>query len=267
MVKTLTLELLRDIWLMHQPSVDTYATMAMEYLSGKEISTGFFSSLKLPDVPGNVALIPVAGALTKSDVCGWMGTRTISMMINKAASDKKVESIIVLFENCPGGQVDGTEEFANAITNAKKKKPVMGAVSGLCASAGIWGLTQCTEAYATSQTDLIGCIGVVGKIRNPAKADADKKEFIEVYSDFSPDKNKEFSDASIYKEQILNPMALLFQSAVKNGRGDRLKISQEDVLTGKTYIAAKAQAAGLVDGIMPFNKIVNRSLSLAKSIK
>lgn len=267
MVKQLTLELLRDIWLMHQPSVEAYAAAAVQYLSGKEIATGFFSSLKLPDVPDNVALIPIAGALTKADVCGWTGTRSLSMMINQAAADKKKESIILLFENCPGGQVDGTHELAEAVSMAKKRKPVFGAVSGLCASAGVWVSSQCTEVYATSPTDFIGCIGVMGRMKNPAKAEKGDSDYIEVISDFSPDKNAEFKDVSVFRESHINPLAQLFQNAVTAGRGNRLKLDKENVLTGKTYVADKAREGGLIDGIMSFNKIVNRSLSMAKSIK
>lgn len=267
MVKTLTLELLREIWLMHQPSVDTYAAMAIQYLSGKEVPIGFFSSLKLPEVPDNVALIPVVGALTKADVCGWTGTRSLSMMMDEAAADKKKDSIILLFENCPGGQVNGTEEFAQSINMAKKKKPVMGAISDLCASAGVWAGSQCTELFAVTNTSFVGCIGVIGTMKNPAKADSDTKDYIEVISDFSPDKNSESRDEKVYRDAMINPLAKMFHEAVMSGRGDKLKLNKENVLSGKTYVAQSAKEFGLIDGIMPFNKIVNRSLSLAKSIK
>lgn len=267
MAKTLTLELLRGIWLMHEPSMEVYAAAAVEYLAGREIATGFFSSLTLPDVPKNVALIPVVGALTKSDTCGWAGTRTLSNLVNAAAADKTKDSIIMLYENCPGGQVDGSQEFAEAVMNAKKRKPVLGVVSGLCASAGVWNLAQTTESYATAATDFIGCIGVMGKIRNPAKAEGDKKDFVEVISDFSPDKNSEFKDVNAFREQHINPLAKIFHESVKAGRGDKLKLDKENVLSGKTYIASQAVEFGLIDGIMPFDKIVKRSIMLAKTIK
>jgi ClpP class serine protease len=266
-VKTLTLELLRDVWLMHEPSVEIYATAAAEYLTGKEVSTGFFSSLKLPDVPNNVALIPVVGALTKADVCAWQGTRSLTMLLNEAAKDNSKDSIILLFENCPGGQVDGTQEFGNAVIAAKKRKPVLGAVSGMCASAGVWINSQTTESYATTSTDFIGCIGVLGRMRNPAKAKEDNKDYVEVISDFSPDKNSESKSIDAYKAQMINPLAKIFHDNVKSGRGDKLKLEKENVLSGKTYIAQDAVDYGLIDGILSFDKIVKRSIMLAKSIK
>lgn len=266
MAKILTLELLRDIWLMHQPSVEIYGIAAQQYLAGKEIATGFFSSLQLPNVPDNIALIPIVGGLTKADVCGWKGTRSMSLDLAAAAADKKKEAIILLFENVPGGQVNGTQEFADEINSAKKRKPVVGAVFDMCASAGVWLSSQCTEVFATAETDFIGCIGVMGRMRNPKKADNENADIIEVISDFSPDKNAEFKDVNVFRETHVNPLAKIFQENVKAGRGDRLKLKKEDVLTGKTYIASQAKEFGLIDGIMPFNKIVKRSLTLAKTI-
>lgn len=267
MAKTLTLELLRNIWLMHEASVEMYSVVVADYLAGKEISTGFFSSLQLPDVPNNVALIPIAGVLTKSDICGGKGSRSIAFDIAAAARDPKKESIIILFENCPGGQVDGTHELAEAVIRAKGSKPVIGATSGMCCSAGVWVNSQTTESYATAPTDLIGCIGVMGRIRNPEKADKKPEDYIEVISDLSPDKNRDMKDASVYKEQIVNPLCKIFHETVKAGRGEKLKLSKEDVLTGKTYLAESAKSFGLIDGIMPFDRIVKRSLQLAKTIK
>lgn len=267
MAKTLTLELLRNIWLMHEPSVEMYSLVVADYLAGKEISTGFFSSLQLPDVPNNVALIPIAGVLTKSDICGGKGTRSLSFDLNAAAGNSKIESIILLFENCPGGQVDGTDELAQAVVNAKKKKPVMGAISGMCCSAGVWINSHTTETYATSLTDQIGCIGVMGRVMNPDKADKKPADYIEIISDLSPDKNQDMKDANVRKEQLINPLCKIFHDNVMAGRGDKLKLSKENVLSGKTYLAGPAKEFGLIDGIMPFNKIVNRSLHLAKSIK
>lgn len=246
--------------MMNESFIQAYANAAKEYLAGKEISTGFFSKLTLPDVPDNVALIPVNGAMTKADVCSGFGTRSLTEQLNQAAADPSKNSIILYFETVPGGQVDGTEVFADAIKAASDKKPVISAVSGMCCSAGVWAASQSTEIFATSATDQIGCIGVLARLNNPETA---SKDVIEVVSDLSPDKNAEFKDFQILKDMYLNPVALLFQNAVKAGRGDRLK-DGEKVLTGGTFIAAEAKKNGLIDGVMSFEKIVQRANYLAK---
>ena len=246
--------------MMTETSIQAYANAAKEYLAGNIISTGFFSQIELPSVPDNIALIPINGAMTKADICGGMGTRSLTAAINQAAADPSKDSIILYFESVPGGQVDGTEIFANAIKAASELKPVLSAVSGLMASAGVWAGSQSTEIYATSATDQIGCIGVMAKLRNPATASNDT---IDVISDLSPDKNAEFKDVQILKDMYLNPVAAMFQDAVKEGRGDKLKAGDK-VLTGGTFIATEAKKNGLIDGIMPFEKIVQRANYLSK---
>lgn len=253
--------------MIHEPSVQFYARLANDLLLGKEISTGLFGKLQLPDVPENVALVTMAGVLTKSDVCGSTGSRSLAKQMTAAASDPKIEAIILLSEACPGGQVDGTQELCNAIISAKKLKPVVGAVSGMACSAGYWGIATCTESYSQSETDILGCIGVVATMRNPKKVDAENADLIEVYSDLSPDKNIESRDIAIYKTQTINPLAEVFHDSVKAGRGDRLKLKKENVLSGKTYIAKQAAEYGMIDGVMPFNKIVSRALFLARTQK
>lgn len=245
---------------MQESALRVHVDAALELLAGKEISTGLFSSMTLPDVPDNVALITINGVMTKADVCGGMGTRSMTDAINQAANDPSKKSILLYFESVPGGQVDGTSIFADAIKAASAKKPVLSAISGMCCSAGVWAASQSTEIFATSATDQIGCIGVMARLNNPA---VKKDDTIDVVSDLSPDKNAEFKDVQILKDMYLNPVAQLFQNAVIAGRGDALKIGDK-VLTGGTFIAGEAKKNGLIDGIMPFDKIVQRANYLAQ---
>lgn len=249
---------------MHAESVELFARMGFDLLAGREVATGFFSSLELPDVPQNIALVPIVGPMFKSDVCQSQGSRSLTKMVNAAAADNSIDGIIILSESCPGGQVDGSEELANAITAAGKKKPVIGAISGMACSAGYRQIAACTEAYAQSVTDIVGCIGVVGRMKNPKSANAENEDVVEVYSDLSPDKNGEFRDVETYKQNILNPMAKAFHDGVIAGRGDRLKLSKENVLSGKVYLAQSAKEFGLIDGVMPMNKIIARINFLSK---
>jgi septal ring factor EnvC (AmiA/AmiB activator) len=48
----------------------------------------------------------------------------------------------------------------------------------------------------------------------------------------------------------------MFQDAVTNGRGDRLKKGKVNPLSGHTYVATLAHEYGLVDGIKPFEQII-----------
>jgi len=239
---TFPLELLRDAFLIAPDLVDLYSSAARDYLAGITISTDLFSKLAMPSTPENVALIPMAGVLTKADICGGLGSRSLTNMVEAAAVDPAISSI----------------------ARVNKIKPVMGAISGMACSAATWILTQCQEIFATSSTDLVGCIGVMARMRNPKSVQEGEADYITIYSDLSPDKNKEFNDPDKLRESYLNPVAKIFQHDVLAGRGDRLQTAKENVLTGKTYIAGQAQKAGLIDGILPIEKIISRSLFLSK---
>jgi ClpP class serine protease len=263
-VKTLALELLRDYWIMHAGSVELYSRYAHDLLAGREISTGLFSSLQLPEVPPNIAMVSMVGPLMKSDVCNAKGSRSLMMEMQQAANDPTIDAIIFLSEACPGGQVSGTQELGDAVRMANAKKPVIGVVSDMACSAAVWALSPSQEIYSTSATAMVGCIGVVAQMRNPKKVDAENADIIEVYSDLSPDKNAEYRSVDMYKENILNPIAQLFHETVLAGRGDKLKLSKENVLSGKTYLAKQATEYGLIDGVMPFSKIIARANFLSK---
>lgn len=254
MKRNLAIELMHDVWLMRSDTLQFYGSLGHDILLGKEISTGFFSSLSLPELPKNVALVVLNGPLAKSDVCEAEGSRTLTNKVNAAANDKSIDSIIILSENCPGGQVDGTQILADAIASANAIKPVYGAISGMACSAAVWALVNCTNIFATSSTDIFGCIGTMGRLKNPKAAT--ENDYVEIVSDLSPDKNSEFKNPDLLKTAYLNPVTELFHDAVKTGRGDRLKTSKENVLSGKIYIAADAIKYGLIDGLMSMEEII-----------
>ena len=251
----LAIAILSDNWLLHPSFISLYANAAKAFLKGNEIGAGLFPVLTLPAVPKNISLITINGAMTKSNFCGGIGTRALTEAINQAADDPSKDSIILYWESVPGGQVDGTQIFANAIKAASKKKPVLSAISGMCCSAGVWCASQSSEIWATSQTDQFGSVGVMARLKNPKSTNTD---YIDVISDLSPDKNAEFKDVQILKDMYINPVAKLFQEAVKAGRGSALKINSK-ALTGGTFIASAAKGNGLIDGVMSFEKIILRA--------
>lgn len=266
----LALELLRDSWLIREDSLNTYGAYAYQYLlaelESKTVSQGLFGEIALPEVPSDIALITLSGPLTKADYCGSEGTRSLTNKVLAAAKDPAITGLLVYAESCPGGQVDGTPVLADAIAQARKKKPVVSAISGMTCSAGYWIQSQSDESWATSWTDSIGCIGVLARMKNPKKL-AENEDFVTVYSDLSPDKNIESRDLQLYKEKHLNPVAEMFHDAVKKGRGSRLDLSKENVLSGATYLAEEATKYGMIEGVMPIHKIIARIGFLARTKK
>lgn len=198
--------------------------------------------------PGSIAVIRLSGPLMKNDqFCGPVGTSTVGSWIKQADKNPNIDGIILVGDS-PGGTVDGTEELASIVKGTKK--PIVGLVDGLCASAAYWVLSQCDEIIANGQTSTIGSIGTMmswASVR-PLLEKAGVK-FHEVYSSMSPDKNRMFTEAdggnySLLVE-TLDSITKVFHSNVKAGRAS----IDESALTGHTYLSNQAKKIGLIDSI------------------
>jgi hypothetical protein len=88
---------------------------------------------------GNVALIPVIGALAKyGDMCSY-GMQDYQSMIARANADPSIDGMVLVMDT-PGGTVDGTPEFGLSVKNSPKPVGVFG--DGMVASAGMWVASQ-----------------------------------------------------------------------------------------------------------------------------
>jgi ClpP class serine protease len=204
----------------------------------------------------SIAVIPITGPLMKSDFCGSFGTSTLKMLVSMAANTDSVKTIIFPIDT-PGGTVDGTQALADEISNCGKQ--TIGLADGMMCSAGYWIGSSCSEIYASSKTDIIGCIGTMLSLQD--NTEAMKARGIvrrEYYADDSKDKNGAINEAikgngKALIEELLNPMNNAFLGAVRNNRAGKIK---EDALSGKDYTSENALAIGLIDGIKTFDQII-----------
>jgi len=219
---------------------------------------------------GSVAVIPVQGPLMKQDFCGDFGTATLANLFRLAENTKTIQSIVLMIDS-PGGTVDGTSAFADTIR--RSKKPTLAAIDGLGASAAYWLASSAQEVIATSKTDIVGSIGTMVSWRDWSKAYENNGIVLrEYYATKSTDKNRAFKEANtgdgrMLIQEMLDPINNEFTSAVKTNRYGKLDLQNEDVLTGKTYVASKAKQSGLIDNIMSFDQAIKRSMQMAKTIR
>jgi protease IV len=202
-----------------------------------------------------IAIIPVEGVLMKYDSCGSYGTQSMADMITRAANHPNVIGIIAEMDT-PGGNVAGVRLMADAINEARKKKPVVAFVNdGMCASGGYWLASQCDEIISSHSTNIIGSIGVMIGFRDTRKRDeALGIQDIVVYADGSEEKHGEFrsameGDFTGLKLKMLNPIREAFKSAVTSGRGGKLKTDLIDPLKGAIFGDETSIKLGLVDSI------------------
>ena len=216
-----------------------------------------------------VAVIPVQGTVQKRGGYCSLGTKDLVAHLQAANRDPEI-SAIVLDIDSPGGQVDGTEEFAQAI--AASGKPVVAYIDGLGASAAYWIASQASSIFINSaSTGYAGSLGVlcmsinqseylekqglkVEILRSSRAVDKARLNGVEALSD----------EARAQVQADLDQIADTFISAVEQGRAGKLS-AKEDVFTGKVYRGADALKHGLVDKVGSLQDAVNHAAKLAQS--
>jgi protease-4 len=216
-----------------------------------------------------VAVIPVQGTVQKRGGYCSLGTKDLVAQVQAANRDPEI-SAIVLDIDSPGGQVDGTEELAQAV--ALSGKPVVAYIDGLGASAAYWIASQASYIFINSaSTGYAGSLGVLCMSINQSAFLEKQGVKVEILrSSRAVDKARlngvEEMDESVRAsvQADLDQIGETFIAAVEKGRAGKLS-TKEDVFTGKVYRGADALKYGLVDKIGSLQDAVNKAASLAQS--
>jgi protease-4 len=245
----------------HGPSL---ATGIAQVLAGRSGGAGSANTSG-----SKVAVIPVQGTVQKRGGYCSLGTKDLVAHLQAANRDPEI-SAIVLDIDSPGGQVDGTEEFAQAV--ALSGKPVVAYIDGLGASAAYWIASQASYIFINSaSTGYAGSLGVLCMSINQSDFLAKQGLKVEILrSSRATDKARvngvEEMDESVRAavQADLDQTGETFISAVEKGRAGKLS-TKEDVFTGKVYRGSDALKYGLVDKVGSLQDAVNHAASLAQS--
>jgi signal peptide peptidase SppA len=208
------------------------------------------------EIKDGVAHIPIIGELSEkpsfsATLFGADQTTYGSIIdnINTAVNDDDVEKIIFEIDS-PGGTVAGVDQTAMAIRAIKK--PTLGRVHNMAASAAYYLAAQTDKIISISPTAEIGSIGVAAEIID--SSERDNKNGVRVHtivSNNSEDKRPDIT-TNEGRDKIksrLNEMYSVFVRRVAEGRG----ISEDKVLKdfgkGGVLIASKALNVGMIDAI------------------
>jgi protease IV len=282
-------EFVKGMWFMHLPALEIYGVLAHKLVSGEKVEFPQLGNQEAKailnyydengkrlradedghvSVPRNsVAVVQMVGPLIKyGDWCTY-GADEIVGALDAANSNPNVSSIILDVDG-PGGSVSAISPFEAFA--GRKTKPVLALVDQCC-SAHLYSSLLVADHMmaANSISALIGSIGVVMSWRDNKKyLESLGYEFHEVYPDESEDKNKAFRLAmegnyDLIKEEMLSPLAIKFQNAVKAARPN-LKVNEKGLLTGKTYMADKALDLGLIDSIGDMKQAMQMAMMLGE---
>jgi protease-4 len=221
----------------------------------RQVTAGHAQDNQFAKAPkDSVAIIPLRGDMMKEGTMCSYGTEEIAAVIREAADARNIIGTRLDIDS-GGGAVDAIAPMLEAIAFSQSKgKPVV-ARCDLCASAAYYVACHCNRIVADNDISAeFGSIGVMMQFPDYAKYYEQKGIKIHtIYSDLSDYKNAPFEaarkgDYKAIKQEMLNPLAVQFQEAVKSRR-QNLKADVEGILNGRMFYAKDALANGLIDQI------------------
>lgn len=211
-----------------------------------------------------VAIISLSGVLTKDAfLSAWLpgGTsmRNAGEAFNAALLDTSINSIM-LYIDSPGGTVDGTEELASLIYEARGKKPIIAYSDGQITSAAYWIGSAADKIYISGNTVQAGSIGVVAAHVDVSEQD---RMFGEKITEITAGKYKRIAgshaplseEGRSYLQEQVDVIYSVFVTAVAKNRN----ISEKKALAmadGKIFIGQYTVDIKLVDGIAAFDEVL-----------
>jgi signal peptide peptidase SppA len=212
------------------------------------------------------AVIPIKGVLTKglsffSFLFGGSSMKQIGIAFDKALNDPLVKAIVLDIDS-PGGTVDGTEELAEAIFQARGQKPILAYTDGTMASGAYWIASAADEIFISGDTVQVGSIGVVATHVDQSRADA---AYGEKWTEITAGKYKRIASAhaplteagAAYIQEQVDYLYSTFVNTVARNRG----VTPEEAVAmadGKIFIGKQAIEAGLVDGVEAFSDLIDQ---------
>jgi len=177
-----------------------------------------------------------------TQMSGGVTTDALARDLGAALDDPTIGAILLMIDS-PGGEATGINELADTIYQARGQKPIVAYIEGYGASAAYW-IASAADRVVADDTALIGSIGVVMGVPDPAKRISRTIDFV---STQSPKKRADptSDDGRAYLQSLVDDMTDVFVAKVARNRG----IDPAAVLAvaGGMLVGQKAVDAGLAD--------------------
>jgi len=223
------------------------------------------------EVENGVAKIFIDGVIAKrmnmfQRISGGVSSQLVARDFRQALKDDDVECIMLCIDS-PGGDVDGTQELASEIYQARGQKPIITFSDGMMASAAYYIGAAADKIFISGDNVKVGSIGVVARHVDVSKADekmgVKRTEIVagkykRIASELGPlteSGRQSIQDAvdHIYEVFVgdISKFRELSPEPVKDGKEQVIPWAE-----GKVFFGKKAIAAGLVDGVSTMERLI-----------
>ena len=210
----------------------------------------------------HIASIAFLGTMTPDNAMA--NAREFSRHFNEAIKDESAKAIMII-ANSGGGSPTQAEAINNIVkeytsTPVEDRKPVIVTIQEVCASACVLAFASADKIYSHANS-MVGSISVrmdgwaIDKAL--ARFDIERKVIATgPYKDlFDPYKNLTESEKEIIRTEVMGPMHNYFVNAVKEGRKDKLDLSNEKLFTGMVWAGQDSVAIGLTDAVITTHQL------------
>jgi len=270
-------------WAVHP---DTMGTI-VEILSGRMAGMGFSAEeiehrleaaaskngpRQGPRKDSAVAVLPIYGVINPragmlAQTSGGTSVESLRAHVRAVLDDPEVHALVFDIDS-PGGDVAGVPELAQELFAARGSKPMLAVANTNAFSAAYWLGAQADEFYVTPSGS-VGSIGVVAVHEDHTERLAKEgvRPTVVTSSKFKAERSKA---TALSKEALADIQAEvdayhdMFIQAVAQGRGVDPGSVTKDYGEGRTFVAKKAEARGMVDGVATLDQVVARAHSLVQ---
>ncbi|MCK5236462.1 MAG: S49 family peptidase, partial [Deltaproteobacteria bacterium] len=168
MYKNIIHTLTESAWAITPQWLDQIHNIVGRKMHGVELSADILGDMDYShktSVSNGTAVIPVQGPLFKkanmmTQYSGATSMEKVGNDFKAALANDDVENIVLKIDS-GGGTIDGTKELSDLIYESRGQKPITAYVDGMAASAAYWIASAADKIVASSETALIGSVGVI----------------------------------------------------------------------------------------------------------
>ena len=180
---------------------------------------------------------------------------TISSYLEFARKDNSIKGVVILL-NTPGGAASASERLFFETRKLRDEKPVVIVMGDLVASGGYMMSMGANYLYA-NPSSLVGNIGVIISFPGPLIPPPPRENIV------ITGPSKLFGGNRRDWLTMADEMKRSFGGLVAMERGSRLKLRQDEVLTGRIWSGIEGKNLGLIDAIGSETEAIEKAASLA----
>lgn len=217
-----------------------------------------------PRAVDKIAILPLFGVISQrmnmmTAVSGGTSTEVFGSRFRAAVADESVVAIVIEVDS-PGGSINGLEELANDIYNARGTKPIIAVANPMMASAAYW-IASAADSIYVAPGGAVGSIGVIAEHSDFSKMEEEQgiKTTLITSSRFKGEGHPSkplSSSAQQHMQNVVNEFGATFVSTVARHRDVDEETVRSDFGQGRMLLGPAALEAGMVDGIATLREVL-----------